>query len=331
MHVTLTQCCCCWFAGVLDFKNHTLKPHATVPTPPTKPTATLVVYLTNNADPAQSKSEVLGSKAGILGMQSTAVRPREGCAKLPDGRKSAYCWTLNWVQFEGASNGVPLLFPDAQPGNNTYIQEVPFGAVVDVVLINPGTMLHPMHLHGQRFWVLGAGNGDILTPQGNVDYSKLNTTRAIMRDTQPVANAIPTTTGTNTTMAAKAPPIEASKLSANNTTGSAPRSKAMGAMPGHGRRHLMQPPATPNMPGQSLRGNSMAVATPASAPSSTTTMPAGQDSIGSMGSMGASGSSMGDASPMTERVAMTPGYSVIRFKANNPGKCVCIMSNSGAC
>lgn len=249
---------------------------------------TLVVYLANNADPAQSMSAVLGSGKSaddIPGMQgnSTTVRPQEGCVTLPDGRRSAYCWTLNWVQFEGGSNGVPLLFPDAERnGTRTYIQEVPFGAVVDVVFINPGAMLHPMHLHGQRFWVLGAGNAalaDILTPQGQVDYAKLNTTsRPVMRDTQPVANAIPitaatarsgsgaasTNTSTSSPTATKAGPPSprspgasshvgpavSSRANASITPGStAPRPKQLTrATPGsHGRRHLLQqqPPPPP--------------------------------------------------------------------------------------
>lgn len=170
----------------------TLKPHTSIPAPPPKPTMTLAVYLSNSADPSQSKQAVLGSRS-ILGLgRNASVVPRNtGCNKLPDGRASKYCWSLNWVQFEGADNGTPLLFPGAEPGNKTYVVDVPYGAVVDLALINPGGMVHPMHLHGQRFWVLGAGNGQILTPGGGVDYSRLNSGRAIMRDTQPVANAIP--------------------------------------------------------------------------------------------------------------------------------------------
>lgn len=147
-------------AGVIDFKNHTLEPHATVPPPPPgKPDVTLAVYLTNNADPGQSIAAVLlgannnktlnatGMRERIPGMSrndGANVTPQDGCAALPDGRKSAYCWTLNWVEFSGASNGVPLLFPDAQPGNRTYIQEV--CAAVNCVDAG-GVLTHAVVLH----------------------------------------------------------------------------------------------------------------------------------------------------------------------------------------
>ena len=69
-----------------------------------------------------------------------------------------------------------------------------------MVLINPGGMVHPMHLHGQHFWLLGSGNGYVLDGQGAVKYEMLNTVNPAMRDTHtvPHAIAVPQDTGSST-------------------------------------------------------------------------------------------------------------------------------------
>lgn len=306
---------------MLDFKNKTLRPHASVPAPPPKADTTLVVYLSNNADPSQSKQAVLGGRA-ILGMQTATAKPRAGCAKLPDGRSSAYCWTLNWNEFGGARNGVPLLFPGAELSSSTYVQPVAYGAVVDVVLINPGTMVHPMHLHGQRFWVLGAGNGDILTADGKLDYSKLNpnSKRAIMRDTQPVANAVPGT----------AQP--ARKKMAVMSAATAPAMPGMGAAPGRRLKQGMadmadsmepavKPPPMSNMGARQQPKATKPAVRAAPMPGATDGM-AGMPAAAA-GNTPKADASAGDGMRGMEAAApssLTPGYTVIRFKANNPGE-----------
>jgi len=50
-----------------------------------------------------------------------------------------------------------------------------------------------MHLHGQGFWVLGLGNGQITTPADALDPSKLqklNTIDPPLRDTVAVPQAV---------------------------------------------------------------------------------------------------------------------------------------------
>jgi FtsP/CotA-like multicopper oxidase with cupredoxin domain len=174
---------------VLDFKNETdLAAFAGVPRPPRTASKQLVVYLSNSADPEGTITKVLGPNPTIPGL--TGVKPQQGC-KLANGQESMYCWTLNWVPFGDAIGEVPLLFPDARLSPTTYMVDVPLNGVVDIALINPGAMVHPMHMHGTHFWVLGTGNGDILTMDGKINYTKLNIDNPVYRDTQPVANAAP--------------------------------------------------------------------------------------------------------------------------------------------
>ena len=94
------------------------------------------------------------------------------------------------MPFEPAKNEMPLLFPTAVPGPQTYIEPLVLNAVVDLVFINPSLMVHPMHLHGTQFWVLGSGNGPIFDSKGNLDYSMLNLRNPPKRDTQAVPQAI---------------------------------------------------------------------------------------------------------------------------------------------
>jgi len=49
-----------------------------------------------------------------------------------------------------------------------------------------------MHFHGQGFWVLGSGNGQILTPSDTLDPSKLklNLANPPLRDTVAVPQAV---------------------------------------------------------------------------------------------------------------------------------------------
>ena len=96
-----------------------------------------------------------------------------------------YCWTINWVPFAAPTGEEPLLFDpgerEVQPSPalnstlvpqslatakaeggegsrggrrqlsaQTYIERLELGEVVDLVILNPSRMVHPMHLHGGR-------------------------------------------------------------------------------------------------------------------------------------------------------------------------------------
>ena len=80
----------------------------------------------------------------------------------------------------------------------TYIESLALGEVVDLILINPSRMVHPMHIHGSRFWVLASGNLDdadaaVTGPDGGVDETKLDLDGPPLRDT----HAVPQATGGN--------------------------------------------------------------------------------------------------------------------------------------
>jgi FtsP/CotA-like multicopper oxidase with cupredoxin domain len=109
---------------------------------------------------------------------------------------SKYCWSLNWNVYEPPVDGTPLIFGSpipSQPAPRTYNIDVEQGAVVDLVLLNPSLMVHPMHLHGTGFWVLGTGNGLIVDGNDRLvpSKAKLNLRNPPVRDTVPVAQAAP--------------------------------------------------------------------------------------------------------------------------------------------
>lgn len=48
--------------------------------------------------------------------------------------------------------------PNAPPGTAGYnVLDLKFGDVVDLVVYNTDTGVHPLHLHGQSFWVMAQG------------------------------------------------------------------------------------------------------------------------------------------------------------------------------
>ncbi|KAK9463448.1 multicopper oxidase-domain-containing protein [Lipomyces oligophaga] len=61
-----------------------------------------------------------------------------------------------------------------------YVANLPDYAVVDVLLNNLDDGSHPFHLHGYKFWVLGAGSGNYHSSNKKII---LNTQNPIMRDT----------------------------------------------------------------------------------------------------------------------------------------------------
>ncbi|XP_058787321.1 L-ascorbate oxidase [Vicia villosa] len=74
--------------------------------------------------------------------------------------------------------------PNTTTGNGVYIFQL--NDIVDVVLQNAnqlngnGSEIHPWHLHGHDFWVLGYGDGKFIP---GVDEKKFNLTRAPLRNT----------------------------------------------------------------------------------------------------------------------------------------------------
>jgi FtsP/CotA-like multicopper oxidase with cupredoxin domain len=302
---------------VLDFKNATgLKALPTAPKPPRTATKQLVMYLSNSADPEGTITNVLGAKPVIPGL--TGVKPQQGC-KLPNGQESQYCWTLNWVPFAGAKDEVPLLFPNAQLSPTSYVVDVPQGGVVDIALINPGAMVHPMHLHGTHFWVLGTGNGNILNMDGSINYTTLNIDNPIYRDTQPVVNAAPPSrlgmgpmaNSNRKTAMTPMPGMPGSKPPAMTPMPGMPGAKpaattGMPGMPGE------KPPAMtpmPGMPGRKLAAMTQMPGMPGEKPAATPTMP---------GMPGSKPPAMA-AMPGMPGEKLVPGYAVVRFKATNPG------------
>ena len=73
-----------------------------------------------------------------------------------------------------------------------YALDVPARRAIDVVFINPGAMVHGMHVHGMGGWVLASGNGaPPLKSDGSVDSTKVNLRDPPFRSTVPVPNAAP--------------------------------------------------------------------------------------------------------------------------------------------
>ncbi|KAL5076323.1 hypothetical protein RYX36_015307 [Vicia faba] len=74
--------------------------------------------------------------------------------------------------------------PNTTTGNGVYVFQL--NEVVDVILQNAnqlngnGSQIHPWHLHGHDFWVLGYGEGKF---KPGVDENKFNLTRAPLRNT----------------------------------------------------------------------------------------------------------------------------------------------------
>ena len=47
------------------------------------------------------------------------------------------------------------------------------GAVVDLLLVNPSLMAHPMHVHGHAAYVLATGTGSVTKADGSADWEAL--------------------------------------------------------------------------------------------------------------------------------------------------------------
>ncbi|BBN18889.1 L-ascorbate oxidase [Marchantia polymorpha subsp. ruderalis] len=81
----------------------------------------------------------------------------------------------------------PPPFPEANEGHAAY--EFNLGDVVDVIIQNANSLtasnseIHPWHLHGHDFWLLGYGNGKFNV---STDYATMDTSQAPRRNTVPV-------------------------------------------------------------------------------------------------------------------------------------------------
>ena len=188
-------------ASVMDLKSLLPNAHPSSPSPPQKADETLAIYLVNLANPGLLISSVLGNNTNIQGLSKGLV-PSNACPALPStNQTAAYCWTLNWINFITSTNKVPFLYPGSHTSPRTYVQPIPLDSVVDIVLINPSFMVHPMHLHGQQFFVLGSGNGSPFLSNNSrlLDYSKLNILSPGLRDTFAVPQAATSLKSSSTT------------------------------------------------------------------------------------------------------------------------------------
>jgi FtsP/CotA-like multicopper oxidase with cupredoxin domain len=198
--------------GLLDFKNATgLAPAAGVPAPPAGAAdKAFTIYLadaSSSVPPPSFLKHIRDNSTNIHGFslrdgnipaKGPACPPLEGGSGKNDTSK--YCWSLNWNVYEPPLDGTPLIFGSpspSRPAPRSYNIDVDQGDVVDLVLINPSLMVHPMHLHGTGFYVLAQGNGLIVDGKDQLvpGKAKLNLRNAVLRDTVPVAQAAPAMPG----------------------------------------------------------------------------------------------------------------------------------------
>ncbi|CAB4441936.1 unnamed protein product [Rhizophagus irregularis] len=66
---------------------------------------------------------------------------------------------------------------DQFPANQNIYAYDQLGGVIDIAYINNNSAIHPIHMHGHNFYVLGTGSGIV------VDESKLNLVDPFPRDT----------------------------------------------------------------------------------------------------------------------------------------------------
>lgn len=184
----------------LDPKNASIVAAATgVPAPPQGDAdKQFTIYLVDASSSIPPPSFLRHIKQGgnVHGLPPNFTIPAKGPA-CPDS--ALYCWSNNWNAYQPTAKA-PALLPAAVPQARTYNIDVDQGDVVDLLLVNPSLMVHPMHLHGSGFWVLAAGNGratdgsDKLSPK-----LKLNLDNPPQRDTMPVAQAVGLAEGNGTT------------------------------------------------------------------------------------------------------------------------------------
>lgn len=177
--------------GLLDLKNATFVAALGVPAPPKTANKAFTIFLPDAAAtvPPASFQSRMKTANNVFGLKPTAPISTEAPA-CPGG--GLYCWSVNWNVYKAPTVAPAVLTSKSVPGPRTYNLEVKLGDVFDLVLVNPSIMVHPMHFHGQGFWVLGSGNGQILTPSDTLDPSKLklNLANPPLRDTVAVPQAV---------------------------------------------------------------------------------------------------------------------------------------------
>jgi hypothetical protein len=150
------------------------------------------IYLPDAATTAPPKSFLAtAAKAGNpLGLGPGSAPPSApGCPPMEDGGASKYCWSLNWNVYAPPSK--VALLPGAKNAPRTLNLDLAEGDVVDLLLINPSLMVHPMHIHGTGFWLLASGNGLAASAsEGLAPGVALNLANPPVRDTVPVPQAL---------------------------------------------------------------------------------------------------------------------------------------------
>ncbi|KXZ53889.1 hypothetical protein GPECTOR_6g807 [Gonium pectorale] len=193
--------------GLLNFKHATLAAAASVLPPPQERTRSFTMYVADAADTApppgfRSRAMRPDNPYG-LPPSLAALLPGEGappgCPPYHNGSRPKFCYTINWVNYTQPA-ALPIYaarnasYSFAAEAAMSYGIEVRQGDVVDLVLINPSHMVHPMHLHGGAFWVLAAGNGRVTRDDDdrlNTSAVALNLRNPVLRDTVPVPQALP--------------------------------------------------------------------------------------------------------------------------------------------
>ena len=104
-----------------------------------------------------------------------------------------YDWKINGSKFslpsipltleEGFQNG----FPSSLPASLAW--RVRLGEVVDIAVVNPTMMAHPLHLHGHSFFVLGIGAGrkPHIVPSVSIPKNMHTSNGFVTKDSLPVA------------------------------------------------------------------------------------------------------------------------------------------------
>ena len=121
-----------------------------------------------------------------------AYKKNYGGANTPPSANDGFAWRFNNQSWLDPT--VPLYLSKGKYGivteyknYGTRVDDVPYGAVVDLVVINNGAgsvgEFHTMHLHGHRFWVLGTGK---LPYDEERAYATINLVDPPLKDTLPV-------------------------------------------------------------------------------------------------------------------------------------------------
>ncbi|KAJ0964556.1 hypothetical protein J5N97_025694 [Dioscorea zingiberensis] len=113
----------------------------------------------------------IGNHKMTVDLSSTACRMHFHAGKPPEDFPSNY------------DVMIPPINPNSTQGNNVY--KIEFNSTIDVILQNACALsvnvseIHPWHLHGHDFWVLGYGEGRF----GDTDIARFNLKNPPLRNT----------------------------------------------------------------------------------------------------------------------------------------------------